>query len=104
MNRQNGEQPLILPEEVTYNHELYARAAPYLRDLSSISGGLLYPVETLDRLKETFTQIAWELGRQYTLCYYPANASRDGSLRRIHVTTNRQDVKLRFRTAYRSAR
>jgi len=104
MQQRMGYQPVILPEEVTDNSGLYARGARYLQELSSSSGGMLYPVQTLDRLKESFEQIAWELGKQYTLCYYPANPNRDGFYRRIRVTTNRQNVKLRFRTGYRIAK
>jgi VWFA-related protein len=104
MQQRMGYQPVILPEEITDNGGLYARGAQYLQELSSSSGGMLYPVQTLDRLKESFEQIAWELGRQYTLCYYPPNPNRDGFYRRIRVTTNRQNVKLRFRTGYRIAR
>ena len=73
----------------------------HLQELSS-SGGSIYPVQTLDRLKERFAQIAWELGGQYTLCCYPANPNRDGTLRRIRVSTKRQDIRLRFRTACRA--
>jgi VWFA-related protein len=102
--RRSGYQPLRLPLEVTDIKGLYANATAYLQGVSEASGGVLYPVQSLDKLKETFAQIAWELGRQYTLCYYSTNPARDGSLRHVRVTTTRQDVNLRFRTAYRSSR
>ena len=101
--QRQGLKPVILPDEVTDKSGMYARATQYLQDLSDSSGGWLYRVQTPDSLKETFSQIAWELGHQYTLCYYPSNPKRDGAFHRIRVTVDRQGVKVRARAGYRIA-
>jgi len=82
--------------------DLYAFAVRYLGDLTGHSGGRLYHAETLASLNEAFSQIAEELRRQYTLCYYPVNQKRDGSYRRIRVTVDRPGAKVRARTGYRA--
>lgn len=83
---------------------LYGRAVRYLRTLSSHSGGRLYNAGTIASINEAFKQIADELPRQYTLCYYPTNQQRDGSYRRIRVAVNRAGVKIRARTGYRAGK
>ena len=81
---------------------LYGRAVKYLGNLSSHSGGRLYHAETIVSLKDAFSQIATELRRQYTLCYYPANQKRDGSFRRLRVKVDVSGAKVRARTGYRA--
>jgi Ca-activated chloride channel family protein len=81
---------------------LYKRAGKYLRDLSSRSGGRIFQAETLQSLREAFSQIAEELPQQYTLCYYPSQQARAGSFRRIRVTVNKPGVKVRARSGYRA--
>jgi Ca-activated chloride channel homolog len=88
------------PGQVSFN-SLYNAGTRYLRDLSSHSGGRLYPADTIAGLQEAFAQIAAELPRQYTLCYYPAKLGRAGSLHRLRVTVDRPGVKVRARTGYR---
>jgi Ca-activated chloride channel family protein len=83
---------------------LYSRGVRYLSDLTRHSGGRLYQAQTPDTLTTAFRQIADELRRQYTVCYYPANQERDGSLRRIRVTVSRPDVIIHARTSYRAAK
>jgi Ca-activated chloride channel family protein len=80
---------------------LYKRAGKYLRDLSSRSGGRIFQAQTLQSLREAFSQIVEELPQQYTLCYYPAQQARAGSFRRIRVAVNKPGVKVRARAGYR---
>jgi Ca-activated chloride channel family protein len=87
--------------QVSFN-SLYNRAVKFLRDLSAHSGGRHYRTETLLNLNEAFTQIAEELPRQYSLCYYPARQARDGSYRRIRVTVDHPGARVRARTGYRA--
>jgi Ca-activated chloride channel family protein len=82
--------------------DLYAFAVKYLRDLTGHSGGQLYHAETISSLNDAFSQIAEELRRQYTLCYYPVNQKRDGPYRRIRVTVDRPGAKVRARAGYRA--
>jgi VWFA-related protein len=83
---------------------LYHDAVKYLRTLTDHSGGRLYHAESTVNLKNAFVQIAEELRRQYTLCYYPANQKRDGSFRRIRVTVGRSGVIVRARAGYRAGK
>lgn len=83
---------------------MYSRAIKYLGNLASHSGGRLYHAETLPSLQSAFTQIAEELSRQYTLCYYPTNQKRDGTFRRIRVNVAQPGVEIRARTGYRAGR
>lgn len=83
---------------------LYNDAVKYLRELTSHSGGRLLQAGPTVSLKSAFGQIADELRRQYTVCYYPANQKRDGSFRRIRVSVGRAGVKVRARTGYRAGK
>jgi len=83
---------------------MYSRAIKYLSNLAGHSGGRLYHAETLPSLRSAFAQIAEELSRQYTLCYYPANQKRDGSFRRIRVNVAQPGVESRARAGYRAGR
>jgi Ca-activated chloride channel family protein len=91
------------PGYPTFNM-LYNDAVKYLRALTGHSGGRLYHAESTVSLKNAFVQIAEELRRQYTLCYYPANQKRDGSLRRIRVTVAQSGIIVRARTGYRAGK
>jgi Ca-activated chloride channel family protein len=83
--------------------ETYRRGFQYLHDLCVDSGGRLFSASTFPNLRWAFDQIAEELRHQYTLCYYPSNPSNDGPYRRIQVTVDRRDVKIRARAGYRAA-
>jgi VWFA-related protein len=81
----------------------YSRAAQYLRDLSERSGARLYRAESVSNLEDAFTQIAAELRQQYSLSYYPTNATRDGSFRRIRVRVDQPGLVVRSRDGYRAS-
>lgn len=81
---------------------LYFTADSYLKEIAEKSGGALHRADTLRSLPEAFAQIAAELRTQYTLGYYPTNAARDGSYRKIKVQATRRDVAVRARPGYRA--
>lgn len=81
----------------------YRRGEQYLRDLATRSGARLYDAETLHSLDNAFSSIANELRYQYALSYYPTNAARDGSFRRIRVRVSRVNLVVRAREGYRAA-
>jgi Ca-activated chloride channel family protein len=93
----------LIPEGYLDKDAAYANASRFLQDLSATSGGRLELAGNIGSLQEAFARIAEELGRQYTLCYYPSNQARDGSLRRIRVEVNRPGIKIRARAEYRAA-
>lgn len=63
----------------------------------------MYQADSLQNLDNAFALIADELRHQYALSYYPTNAARDGSYRRIRVRVNRQTLVVRAREGYRAA-
>lgn len=91
-----------LPPGYASFNELYSRAVNYLLRLTARGGGRVYNADTVMGLKQAFDQIAHELPRQYTLCYYPANVMRDDSYHRIRVTVDRPGARIRTRPGYRA--
>ncbi len=83
--------------------EEYARGRQFLKELSERAGGRLYRAGTLGNLHSALTQIVEELGREYTLCYYPSNPATDGSYRHIRVSVERTGARVRARPGYRAA-
>ena len=55
--------------------------------LTDQTGGRVIEVASAKHLQEAFDQIIEELRDQYTLGYYPTNAARDGTFRKIKVET-----------------
>lgn len=86
--------------------ELYKNAEEYMRRLSEITGGRSFRIEDLMDLERTFSEVAAELSRQYTLGYYPNHAGIDGERRKIKVSVNIPNAAVRSRTEvlYRKAK
>jgi len=78
----------------------YRRAMAYLKALSNTTGGRFYSGDSLFGIAQAFTWIAEELGRQYSLGYYPAKAGKDGERRQIKVKTNEGDLVVKARDSY----
>jgi Ca-activated chloride channel homolog len=81
----------------------YRRAARYLKELADRSGGRLYDANTLYNVSQAFSMIAEELRRQYALSYYPTNAKKDGTYRRVKVRVEKSGMIVRAREGYRAA-
>ena len=64
------------------------------------TGGRVIDVGSMKHLQEAFHQIAEELRDQYTLSYYPSNATRDGKFRKIKVETIDKELKVLARRGY----
>jgi Ca-activated chloride channel family protein len=56
-----------------------------LGELCDLTGGRVFPVDSLDALPDIATKIAMELRNQYVLGYKPANKINDGHWRKIKV-------------------
>lgn len=80
----------------------YSKADSYLIALVEKSGGRLLRADTLASLPDAFAQIAAELRTQYAIGYYPTNKEKNGTFRKIRVTSSRKGVKLRARPGYRA--
>jgi VWFA-related protein len=82
--------------------QLYATGDAYLSDMATESGGSLYRADTLFYLPDAFAKIAAELRTQYSVGYYPPQASHDGKYHKIRVKVSRKDVSVRARPGYRA--
>lgn len=80
--------------------------AAFLTQLTKVTGGNAYLLNSATELPELGQQIARELRSQYTLLYSPSNTKRDGAFRSIRVvaqTPAQGKLFVRTRTGYRAA-
>jgi VWFA-related protein len=78
----------------------YRRARTYLHELSENTGGRFYNGDSLGGIAQAFAQIAEELGRQYSLGYYPKTLGQSGQRRQIKVRVNQADLVVKARDSY----
>jgi Ca-activated chloride channel homolog len=67
--------------------------------LAKETGGTVFDTELVDPHKY-FQQISEELRRSYDLAYYPSNAIKDDSFRKIVIRPKQDDLKVRTKTGY----
>jgi len=72
-------------ERLAISKKLYEIADTEMNDLARSSGGRVFPVADLGEVRTAFKSVADEIGTKYTLGYYPSNAKRDGTYRKIRV-------------------
>jgi VWFA-related protein len=65
--------------------KLYELARREMDDMARFSGGRNFVVGDLSGARNAFARVAYELGKQYSLAYYPSNKTHDGRYRRIRV-------------------
>jgi hypothetical protein len=78
----------------------YRKAVAYLHALSDKTAGRFYSGDSLFGIAQAFTWIAEELGRQYSLGYYPSIAGKDGERRQVKVKVTEADLVVRARDSY----
>ena len=79
----------------------YDRADKYLHALADETGGRLYQANDTTQLADSFSRIAEELRRQYSLGYYPKTDSADENARReIKVRVKRDGLAVKARDSY----
>ena len=78
----------------------YKRAVRYLHALSDNTGGRFYSGDSLFGIAQAFTWIAEELGRQYSIGYYPSTAGKEGERRQIKVKSTEGDLVVKARDSY----
>ncbi|HEY8186236.1 MAG TPA: VWA domain-containing protein [Pyrinomonadaceae bacterium] len=78
----------------------YGVGSTYLQFLAEKTGGRIYQAETLSDLPRAFDAITDELGRQYSLGYYPSGQVRPGERRDIKVRTRTPNLVVRARESY----
>ena len=78
----------------------YGGGGIYLQSLSEKTGGRFYEAETLTDVPQAFGAITDELGRQYSLGYYPKGQIQPGEKRDIKVRTRLANLVVHARTSY----
>ncbi len=78
----------------------YAAGSNYLRSLAEKTGGRIYSADNLSDVPAAFNAITEELGRQYSLGYYPTSAAQAGETRDIKVRTRQPKLIVRARESY----
>ncbi|HJT65170.1 MAG TPA: VWA domain-containing protein [Pyrinomonadaceae bacterium] len=78
----------------------YKRAVRYLHALTETTGGRFYSGDSLFGIGQAFTWIAEELGRQYSLGYYPNTPGKEGERRQIKVKVTEPDLVVKSRDSY----
>jgi Mg-chelatase subunit ChlD len=97
--RRRDDRDVVVASGGTTSPE-YRRAAEYLGNLTSNTGGRLFHASKDGGLTQAFDRVAEELRRQYSLGYYPAIEGKTGERRRIKVKVNRQKTSVRARDGY----
>ena len=73
-----------------------------LKGFAEKTGGRFVATPGGPALRDAFTEIANELGHQYTIGYRPLNRNRDGKWRTLEVKVQREDLTVRTRKGYRA--
>lgn len=92
--------PKVRARVQTRMEKEYAIGAGYLHTLADETGGRLYNADTLGDIQEAFGAIMDELGRQYSLGYYPKGQVRTGEKRDIKVRVRVPNLVVRARDSY----
>jgi VWFA-related protein len=72
-------------ERMHISRTLYQLARTEMQDLARETGGRTFPASDLRDARRAFAQVAEEIGKLYSLGYYPTNKARDGRFRAIRV-------------------
>jgi VWFA-related protein len=79
----------------------YAEGKKYIEDLAEVTGGRVFEAEAGARgLTRTFTSIADELRRQYSIGYYPKETASVGQRKQIKVRVLKPNLVVRARDSY----
>jgi VWFA-related protein len=80
--------------------EAYAVARDQLDSLAELTGGQKFRAEKVGDLSGIYKQVAAAIRTVYSVGYYPVNAERDGTYRRVRVSVNRPEAAVRTRKGY----
>lgn len=84
----------------TANAGEYAKGKQYLESLALNSGGRAFEATSMMNLEASFSGIAEELRRQYSLGYYPETIGQAGERKQIRIRVMRPDVSVRAKNFY----
>jgi hypothetical protein len=77
----------------------YRNARGFFAEIADRTGGRVYKVRSNTNLKDSFTAIADELRKIYSLGYYPTSGRQPGESYSIKVRVNRPNLLIRTREA-----
>jgi VWFA-related protein len=80
--------------------EAYAIARDQLDRIAELTGGQKFRAEKFSDLSGVYKQVAAAIRTVYSVGYYPTNAERDGTYRRVRVNVNRPEAAVRTRKGY----
>ncbi|HVG18139.1 MAG TPA: VWA domain-containing protein, partial [Blastocatellia bacterium] len=80
--------------------EAYAVARDQLDLIAELTGGQKFRAEKVGDLSGVYKQVAAAIRTVYSVGYYPVNAERDGTYRRVRVSVNRPEAAVRTRKGY----
>jgi VWFA-related protein len=80
--------------------EDYRRANSYLHELSDLTGGRFHNGDSMSGIADAFANIAEELGRQYSIGYYPKTKGVAGQRRNIKVRVTQTGLVVKSRDSY----
>ncbi len=91
---------ISVPSGAGGSPEEYETGKRYLDLLAQNSGGRKFEGDTLVNLEASFSGIAEELRRQYSLGYYPDSIGQPGERKQIRIRVMRPDVVVRAKNSY----
>jgi Ca-activated chloride channel homolog len=97
-----ADRPYVVPKppEKGEREVDYKAARDFLKSISEQTGGRVYRVSLMTNLNESFSNIADELRKIYSLGYYPADDRHPGAVYDIKVRVFRPDLKITARNHY----
>ena len=75
-----------------------------LRNFAEKTGGTFISTPGGVAMRDAFTRIVEELGKQYTLTYQPKNLAKDGKWRAVEVRVAKPNLTIRTRKGYNAAK
>lgn len=78
------------------------QSAAQLKSFADKTGGRFISTPGGPALRDAFSEIADELGHQYTVAYRPVNTKHDGKWRALEVKVSHEDLTVRTRKGYRA--
>jgi Ca-activated chloride channel homolog len=91
-------------DDLEHDKKMVRRSKKVLSQLAEATGGEAFFPDNLAQVTPICEQVAKEIRNQYTLGYYPANTTRDGSFRPVQVKVippnGRGKLLVRTRTGY----
>jgi Ca-activated chloride channel homolog len=78
----------------------YKKGQIYLEDLARVSGGRGFLASSYSNLESSFSGIAEELRRQYSIGYYPSAEGVNGQRKQVKVRVNQTGYVVRTKNSY----